>query len=82
MVYGHSLLPFKLAKSGSGIGATDFVRMDPLTASAATEVKAQREAFENGLPPPRVVVEGTVAVEESGSRDGLASNGGRSAMGY
>lgn len=86
MVYGHSLLPFKLAKSGSGIGSgsgsSDFVRVDPLTASAQVEVMAQKEAYENGLPPPRVVVEGTVAIEESGSKDGLGSNGGRSAMGY
>ena len=82
MVYTHSGMPVKLAKSGSGIGESDFIRVDPLTASAEGEVKGQKDAYERGLPPPRAMVEGTIAVEEAGTKDVLGSNGGRSAMGY
>lgn len=82
LVYSHALLPIRSTKPATGIGATDFVPLHPLAASSSQEVTAQKEAFEAGLPPPHVLVDGTVALEEGGHRDILRSNGGRTAMGY
>jgi hypothetical protein len=80
MIYSHSSLPVQSTKPG--IGNSDFLPLNPLGAAAETQVRVQREAYEAGLPPPHVLVDGTVAVEEAGTADILGTNGGRSVMGY
>jgi hypothetical protein len=84
IIYTHPSLPIKSTDPVTGVESSDFIRVDPLSPSALAQgqVKAQREAYESGLPPPGVMVQGTVALEESGSKESLGSHGGRSAMGY
>jgi len=79
IIYSHSALPLVSAKPG---GASDFLPVSPLGAASSKEVRQQREAFEQGLPPPHVLINGSVAVEEAGTKEALLSSGGRSTMGY
>jgi len=81
LIYSHAGLPI-IPTSGSEIGQSDFLSISPLGAASARDVRAQREAFEQGLPPPHVYVQGSVGIEEAGMKEALLSNGGRSAMGY
>jgi len=80
IIYSHSALPFVAAKPGTG--ESDFLPVSPLSPSAAREISEQREAYEQGLPPPHVLVDGSIALENGGNRQSLSSNGGRTAMGY
>jgi hypothetical protein len=79
IIYSHSALPLMSAKPG---GASDFLPVSPLGATSSKDVREQREAFEQGLPPPQVLVNGSVAIEEAGTKEALLSSGGRSTMGY
>jgi hypothetical protein len=79
IIYSHSALPLMSAKPG---GTSDFLPVSPLGAASSKEVREQREAFEQGLPPPNVLVNGSVAIEEAGTKEALLSSGGRSTMGY
>ena len=63
-------------------GTSDFLPVSPLGAASSQEVKEQREAFEQGVPPPHVLANGSVAIEEAGTKETLLSSGGRSTMGY
>ena len=63
-------------------GDTDFLPVTPLGAASSKMIGEQREAFEQGLPPPHVLINGSVAVEEAGTKEALLSSGGRSTMGY
>lgn len=79
IIYSHSALPLMSAKPG---GDTDFLPVTPLGAASSKMIGEQREAFEQGLPPPHVLNNGSVAVEEAGTKEALLSSGGRSTMGY
>jgi hypothetical protein len=79
IIYSHSALPLISTKSG---GETDFLPVSPLGSASSREVGEQRQAFEQGLPPPHVLINGSVAVEEAGTKEALLSSGGRSTMGY
>lgn len=52
------------------------------SASSEDLVRAQRAAFEAGLPPPQAQREGSVAVEDGRSAQDIATGGGRRAMGF
>jgi hypothetical protein len=80
IIYSHAGLP--IIPTRFDVGLTDFLPVSPLGAASARDVRAQRETFEQGLPPPHVFAEGSVGIEEAGVSESLISNGGRSAMGY
>jgi hypothetical protein len=79
IIYSHSALPMVSAKPG---GASDFLPVSPLGAASSREIRDQRQAFEQGLPPPHVLINGSVAIEDAGTKEALLSSGGRSTMGY
>jgi hypothetical protein len=54
----------------------------PRTEANIAYVAEQREAWERGLPPPHVRLDGLVALENPGSVEQIGSSGGKRAMGY
>ncbi|KAK4683838.1 hypothetical protein P7C73_g6378, partial [Tremellales sp. Uapishka_1] len=81
IVYRHAALPVSSAPEQGQL----FLPVSPLPRTRANleYVQRQREAFENGLPPPfaRGGSE-LVRVEEKGDKSMIGSGGGRRAMGY
>ncbi|ORY26343.1 hypothetical protein BCR39DRAFT_484595 [Naematelia encephala] len=80
MVFRHSSIP---ATGGEG-GAV--LELSPMRRDELSEqiLRAQKEAFEAGIPPPDQVVlgGGLVALEEQGEAAMLGGKGARMAMGY
>lgn len=82
MIFRHSAVPLTTRYTQSeGV----FIPTTPLPRINVNEgyVKEQRDAFEQGLPPPHAGGQaGLVELENVGDVGLIQSNGGRRAMGY
>ena len=86
IIFRHASVPLtKAAAGGQGNKAEGlFLPITPLPRTEANiaYVAEQREAWERGLPPPHVRLDGLVALENPGSVEQIGSSGGKRAMGY